>query len=480
MKQLTRLKSGIDGLDVLLQGGFVAGASYVIQGRPGSGKTILANQVAFNYVREGGRALFATLLSESHERMFQFLSTLSFFDHSMVGGDIQYLSAFDTMENEGLDQVVKLLRREITRQKASLLIVDGLLNARTKAETALDTKRFIAELQAHAAFAKCTVLFLTSSQLNDGSPELTMVDGVLDMREETKGVRSVRRISLRKTRGSSALTGLHEYEITDQGFVVYPRIESVYNKPYLQEWLNERRVTSGVKPLDDMLGGGLPHTSISLLMGPSGCGKTTLGLHFMAQCTAEEPGVIFGFYETAEKLKSKAERIGLDFRTPMDAGVIKMVWQPTVELQLDRLGHQIINEVRRHQAKRVLIDSLGAIARLAMDQNRMVEFFTALTNELRSMDVTVYGTWEVRNIFGPDINAPSSELSSITDNLFLMRFAELNAELKRVMSIVKVRDSDFDPTLREIVINNHGLDLTKAFRHAEMVLSGSPTSYDRT
>jgi circadian clock protein KaiC len=82
----------------------------------------------------------------------------------------------------------------------------------------------------------------------------------------------------------------------------------------------------------------------------------------------------------------------------------------------------------------------------------------------------------MKDLFGSDIHAPAPELSGITDNLFMMRYAELNAELKRVISILKVRDSHFDPSLREIVISDSGIDLAKAFRNAEMVLSGSATS----
>ena len=102
---LKRLLTGIDGLDALLKGGLVAGASYIVQGPPGAGKTILANQLACEHVRKGGRALVATLLSESHERLFQYLGTLDFFDPSMVGDQIQFVSAFDTLEQDGLDAV---------------------------------------------------------------------------------------------------------------------------------------------------------------------------------------------------------------------------------------------------------------------------------------------------------------------------------------------------------------------------------------
>lgn len=87
-ESLKRLATGIDGLDVLLKGGLIAGASYIVQGPPGAGKTILANQLACNHVRSGGRVLVATLLSESHERLFQYLSTLDFFDPALVGDPI--------------------------------------------------------------------------------------------------------------------------------------------------------------------------------------------------------------------------------------------------------------------------------------------------------------------------------------------------------------------------------------------------------
>lgn len=328
MEQLERLHSGIEGLDALLKGGLVAGASYIVQGRPGSGKTILANQIGFNHVRNGGRVLVATLLAETHERLFQFLSTLSFFDASKVGDEIQFVSAFDTLENEGLDEVVRLLRREISRQKATVMIVDGVLNARSKADTPMDTKKFISELQGHAAFAGCTVLFLTSARLDDGSPEHTMVDGVIELGEELVGNRSVRRIHLRKTRGSGSLSGLHECEITENSLVVYPRLESLYSRPTLPEDATPRRIASGTPDLDALIEGGLPVGSVTLAMGPAGVGKTCLGLGFLGQASAGEPAMHFGFYESPARLRLKARALGFDLEALEKAGVLHLAWQP--------------------------------------------------------------------------------------------------------------------------------------------------------
>lgn len=474
MEQLKRLVSGIDGLDALLKGGLIAGASYIVQGPPGSGKTILANQLAFNHVGQGGRVLVATLLSESHERLFQYLSTLSFFDPSLVGNQIQFVSAFDTLEREGLDPVVKLLRGEISRHQATLLIVDGLLTARSRADTPLDTKKFIADLQGHAAFSGCTVLFLTSSRLDDGSPEHTMVDGVIELGEVLVGNRSVRRIQLRKTRGSGALSGLHDCEITEDGLQVYPRLESLYSHPSGGGSDDQGRVSSGIKALDELLGGGLPGASVTLVMGPSGIGKTSLGVSFLAAATPEAPGLHFGFYETPHRLRLKARALGHDFAELEHQGALHIRWQPTTEGGLDEVGARLLSQVQAHGIRRVLIDSLGAFTRLASNPARLNEFFRALTGELRARDVSVMATWEMRDIFGSEINAPAPDLSSIVDNLLLMRFVELESELKRLLSILKVRDSYYDPALLEMIISDHGIDLQKAFTQATAVLSGTP------
>jgi circadian clock protein KaiC len=459
LEHLARIESGIAGLDTLLNGGLVAGSSYIIQGRPGSGKTIFANQIAFHHAARGGRVLVATLLSETHERLFQFLSTLSFFDRERIGAEIQFVSAFDTLQSEGLDEVVKLLRREISRQKASVLIVDGVLNARSRADTTIDTKKFIAELQGHAAFAGCTALFLTSARLDDGSPEHTMVDGVIELGDDLSGARSVRRINLRKTRGSRALSGLHEFEITESGIVIYPRLEALLSRPSVPDNLDLGRTVTGTPDLDRLMGGGIEKSSATLLIGPSGSGKTSLGISFVSQATAEEPGLIFGFYESEERLKRKATALGFQLAQKIEEGAVHVLWQSTAERLLDALGHRLLDAVRQKNIKRVLVDSLGGMARTAVRSSRVVEFFTALIGELRAMGVTVIATWEIRDMFDFNAQAPALELSSIFENLILLRFIEDQNQLRRILTVIKVRDSEYDPSFHEMVLSRDGIRL---------------------
>ncbi len=151
-------------------------------------------------------------------------------------------------------------------------------------------------------------------------------------------------------------------------------------------------------------------------------------------------------------------------------------WQPTTEGLLDQVGARLLKQVEQHGSKRVLIDSLGAFSRLAVDPARLNAFFRALAGELRARDVSVMLTWEMRDIFGSEITAPAPDLSSIVDNLMLMRFVELESRLRRMLSILKVRDSHHDPALHELRIGPQGINLRKAFEGATGVLSGTPVA----
>src|SRR4051812_14569848 len=95
--QTERVPTGVQGLDTLLRGGLVQGGVYMVLGMPGAGKTILGNQVCFHHVSTGGRALYVTLLAESHTRMISNLSSMDFFEPSVIPGSMAYLSAYSVL-----------------------------------------------------------------------------------------------------------------------------------------------------------------------------------------------------------------------------------------------------------------------------------------------------------------------------------------------------------------------------------------------
>jgi KaiC/GvpD/RAD55 family RecA-like ATPase len=235
------LPSEVSGLDEILRGGFLEGGVYIIQGSPGAGKTILANEICFRHAKRGGRAAYVTLLAEMHTRLLQHLRPMAFFDESVIPKSLYYVSAFHTLEGDGLEGLIDVLRHEIKGQHADLLVVDGMVAAQESASTNREFKKFIHELQAHASVSGCTVLLLTSGQLREVSAEHTMVDGVLELDVQLFEFRNERSLLVRKFRGSGYLRGRHTFRITEQGVKFFPRVEARFASATQADVISEAR-----------------------------------------------------------------------------------------------------------------------------------------------------------------------------------------------------------------------------------------------
>jgi circadian clock protein KaiC len=476
---LARMRSGIPGLDDVLLGGFIQNGIYIIRGFPGSGKTILANQLCYAHVAGGGRALYVTLLSEQHERMLANIGQLGFFDPSCIAHALTYVSAFQTLERDGLAGLLTLLRREIVAHGASVLVIDGLLAAEAHAGTALELKKFIHELQMLSAAGDCTMFLLTSAGEVAAAPEQSMVDGMIEIGTCSYGWRVERDVLVRKFRGSDFLHGKHAMRITGDGIVVWPRVEALFAAP--ARTARDRaapRLSTGIAGLDAMMGGGLPACSATLLLGPTGIGKTAIGLQFLAGCTQAEPGLILGFYETPEEVFGRAASLAPAIPPLVQSGVIDMIWQSPSEDVIDRVASDAIAHVRRRGVRRLLVDGLLGFRDMTVQPDRLQGFYRALTNELRASGVTVIYTMEAPELVGPVLRAPIDRLTPVAENLILLRYVEHRAQLRRMISVMKLRDSQFDPRLREFEISEGGVVIGDGFAGERAILSGSPMPDD--
>jgi len=469
---LARLPSGIAGLDDILRGGFLEGGVYIIQGSPGAGKTVLANEICFRHAAGGGRAAYVTLLAEMHTRLLQHLRPMAFFDESVIPDSLYYVSAFHTLEGDGLKGLLDVLRREIKGQRANLLVVDGLVAAQESAPSDRDFKKFIHELQAHASASGCTVLLLTSGLLRAVSAEHTMVDGVLELEDQLFEFRTERSLLVRKFRGSGFLRGRHSFRITDEGVKFFPRVEALFASTSRPQVLRNDKIAVGIAGIDKMLLGGLPAATTTGLIGASGVGKTTIGLHFLSASSAAEPGLMFGFFETPERLCLKARHQDLHVTSAIERGDVEMLWQPQRENVLDELAHRLIGAVRRRKVKRLFIDGLGGFLESATSPQRVSRFFSCLTNELRALGATSIFTMEVPEIVGPVVKVPFTGLSALLENLIFLRFVERGSSLHRAVSVHKVRDSGHDPCLREFFITDRGVHVGEVFSGVEGVSTG--------
>jgi circadian clock protein KaiC len=444
-----RLPTGVRGLDAILGGGLYRGGIYIVTGPPGAGKTTFGNQVSFRHAGDGGRAAYITLLSETHARMLFQIQTMSFYEPAAVGSSLVYLNGFTAIEGEGLEGLLKLVRRVVRDQRAGLLVLDGMVTAGTLAASGIDYKKFINELQTWVGVVGCTVLFLTSASVETmAQPESSMVDGIFELQTRRWGLRAERHLTVTKFRGSGFVEGSHVYTISQDGVVVYPRLEALERPEPAR--LEGERIATGARGLDRILGGGLSRGSTTLALGAAGAGKTTLALQLLgAGLESGEPAVYLGFAERPEALYARGDQLGLDLRRATARGALTVLWSSPAEPVIDRLADQLLEAVRQNDARRVAIDGLGAFRRGSQPE-RVVGLVEALLAQLSALGATTLLCDD------PTPDGPAVP-PGLTHNVFSLHPITTGARTPGLLTVTKTRNSAHERGYHQYVVDGSGL-----------------------
>jgi circadian clock protein KaiC len=480
LPSVSRMPTGIPGLDAVLDGGLPSGRTCLVAGPPGTGKTTLANHLAFQQAAAGGSVVYATLLAESHDLMLQNVRDFAFYDRSIPGDRIRYLSLLPALEGGGPDAVLQTIRKEVREAGATLLIVDGAAIFEDLAPAAFDIRRFAQQLETHAALLGCTTVLLTSHEPEETRPLGAHVNGVILLAIERVDSQHRRVLEVVKMRGARHAGGTHEFAITRSGMVIHPRIESLVGDHRPGEAPGQVLKT-GVDGLDAMLGGGLLPFSSTLVVGTPGAGKTLLGLSFLAEgAKVKERGLIAGFHETTKDLIATAEGIGLDLAHHIERGQLRVQWDPPLELSVDAWAWKLFATIDQHKPQRVFIDAITDVQRLMVSPQRLQPFITALINELRVRGTTAMIAAEIDAYIDQQLAVPLPSASATMDNGILLRQVELGSELRRLISVLKARQTRTDPTIREFVIGPAGLTIGEPFGGTSHLLTGDSEVHGNT
>ena len=478
---LQRFKSGIAGLDRILGGGLFIGGNYLVMGPPGAGKTILGNQLCFHHIATGGRAIYLSLLAETSSRLLAALEPFTFYTPDPVGDALTYFSGYGVLEREGLQGLLTLIRTETRNRRATLLVMDGTA-VLEGVSSQQDWMRFLHGLYVSAEITRCTtILLMQPPYSSEVVPEQTIVEGLIELAMPTYGMRAARELQVRKFRGSAFLEGRHPYAITEAGIVVHPRTEERLSAAPVglpgmmapAQQVSKKRM--GIPRLDEMMQGGLPAGSTTLLLGASGTGKTLLGSHFLLAGSAQgEPGLYFGFHETPSQLERKLTRFGLDIARARADGRVEVLWQSPLEPILDVPAERLLEATRRGNVRRLFLDGVGGFQRAVGAAPRLDLFLIALLSELQALEVTTICSVELPALFSPTLELPMaiSGIADLADDLLFLRYVELESHLYRLISILKMRESGYDPAIREFRITEQGIDVAPTFASAQAILTG--------
>jgi len=461
--------TGVNGLDDVLNGGFLRPSTVLIGGAAGTGKTTMALQSLFNAAKNDEICMYVTALSEPIATINNFISEFSFFNVSMLGkGNIKYLPLDIEIIHEGTYAIIKEMERNIDRIKPDRIVIDPV-NVFAMGSDEEEMRKFFYDffmsMKAWNSLVLVTGEFTYESLIRSSLSYL--VDGVIYLSNEPFNERNIRYLNVLKMRGQDFSGGKHSCKITHDGFTVYHR-----KRHEVRTSIQKERVSTGIKGLDKMTDGGFMRGTSILLSGSSGTGKTVIGTQFIVNSLLKnEPGIIVSFEEDAVQIRENSMKFRWNLEEFENRDMLQIL--SPIEFDASELALQIYDTVEKTKARCLMLDGIARLQRLMPPHIQFSDYMEGLVTTLKKMNVTTVYTNETQNLTGTT-KVTGTGISPTMDTVILLRYVEIKSEMRKAISVLKMRGSDHDKDIRELIINKKGLEIKLPFIEYSGLMSGSP------
>ena len=478
--KIERLASGVPRLDDVLGGGIPEYSFNVVAGDPGSGKTTLAHQIIFANATKQRPAIYFTILGEPALKMLRYQQQFTFFDKDKVSKAVHFINLSQQAMEGDLARVLESIVDHVEKLNPAIVVVDSF---RTLSRASNDSEpgkmqlpEFVQRLAMHLTTWQTTSLLIGEYEEHEmrENPVFTMADGIVVLSQNVERNSMVRKIRVPKVRGQSPQPGYHSVRIDDGGLQIYPRMIKPLEEA--QEKLPSKLISTGIKGLDEMMGGGTLTGNTLLIAGPSGSGKTTVAIQFIAEGVKHnEPGVIAIFEETTQKYLDQAKGFGFDLEKMVEQGKLEIIYIRPLDLSVDETLYAIQAAVERIGAKRVVIDSISGL-QAALAPTFELDFRESLYRLLGAMTgvgITVLMTVEVTESYH-ELRFSPHAISFLTHDILLQRYVEIEGQLRRMMTIIKTRGRKHSSDLRSYEVTNKGIVVGEQLKQYRGLISAIP------
>jgi circadian clock protein KaiC len=477
---LDRLKTGSPALDRILGGGLPCRSVNVIAGEPGSGKTVFALQFLFHLARQGRKSLYFTTLSEPAVKLVAYMQQFAFFDAGLLDDLVQFVDIGATVREGGIEKTLAAITDRVEQDEPTVVVIDSFKAIGELLEDRIQARTFVYDLSVHMASWGATTL-LVGEYLDEDLgtwPEFAVADGIVRLASRRTELTATREFDILKLRGANYITGRHFFEIGADGMTFYPRVRAPEDEDPSQRFAD--RLATGVVGLDQLLDGGIPRASATIIQGGTGTGKTLLGLQFLVEGARRgQAGAFFSLEETRSQLHAVGRAYGWDLAALEASSLLAIVYTSPVELSTDRFLDRARSLVERLGARRAVLDSISSMALGVISERRFKELVYALTKHFRAADVTLMMTMEIAELLGSGLLSGHG-VSFATDNLIQLRYVEVDAHLERGISVLKARGVRHGTEVRRMQIGGQGVEVGEGYSNRRGVLSGSHGQPDVT
>ncbi|HYX22150.1 MAG TPA: ATPase domain-containing protein, partial [Thermoanaerobaculia bacterium] len=464
----------------VLGGGLPRERLYVVQGAPGTGKTTIGLQFLLAGLARGERCLYVTLSESVDELRASSRSHGWSLDgiqmHEVLPPEDPGSEADNTLFHPAeieLSETTGTVLEAIDRINPQRLVVDSLSEIRLLSQSPLRYRRQILALKQFLSGRRCTTLFLDEVSEHETDVHLqTISHGVVRL-EQLAPIYGVERRHLRilKLRGVRFRGGFHDFKIETGGVCVFPRlIAAEHQRPP-----TPGVISSGLKELDALLGGGVDRGTTTLVMGPAGTGKSLVVAQYAAAAAGRgEPVMMLTFDEGLETLFQRTDAMGIPLRRHVESGTIVVRQIDPAQLSPGEFTHILRRAVERDGARVVVIDSLSGYFNAMPEERFLTVQLHELFTFLRQHGVVVLLTLPQHGFVGPNIGAPI-EVSYLADTVVVLRYFESGGAVRKAISVLKKRSGRHETTVRELMLDARGLRVGPVLENVRGVLSGSPS-----
>ena len=479
------MKTGIAGLDTVLDGGFLYHNSILLKGRPGTGKTTLGIQMIHSGAVQYGEPGIIVLFEQFPQQLYRDLASFNWNIEEVVNArkiavHFARIEDIATTNRVGEPPLVSQIHTMAEEIGARRILVDGLSNFMHMLQTDEASRRTIVLKFINSIKSIGLTPILTAEAENEEGHvgfEEYLADSVVSLSNPAPkdSTFQTRWLEVRKSRGQSHIRGRHPYKITERGIEVYPHLT-----PKLRETAPGTgdfglvRVPSGVPGLDDLLGGGYTRGTSTIVAGMPGTFKTTLGAQFLAQgAEQDEPGSLLTLGENPEFLVKAMKGKGVDLAPHLENGRIAIRHYFPKAFYMDELLFGLEREVRERGTKRIVVDGINEIEHGIDDPATYKDFISLFLSLFSRHDVT---SLFIQKLDRFTANAPLTNVkyASMFDGIIYTGTIEIESAVRKVISVLKMRGGAYVGDLREISCGAQGLAVTDKFLGLSGILAGNP------
>jgi len=476
---IRQIPTGVPNLDLVLGGGIPAYSINVVAGPPGAGKTTLVQQILFHNATMEQKALYISALTEPLVKVLRYQQQFDFFDPDKINSSIVLHDIGLVARQQGLQGVLATISELMASVSPAFLVLDSFkaLEELARRDDSYGIRAFVHDLGTILAAWETTSFLVGEYSYEEIRvlPEFSVADGIIWMDQDVRQNSALRKLQAVKMRGQAPMPGLHTFRISEEGILLFARALPLPQREEAE--LQRGRAAFGIPGLDGMMRGGIPVGETCLVAGSSGTGKTLLSLHFIVEgARVGEPGVMVTFEEHPREHERKARGFGWDLRAMEGKGLLKMIYLRPTDLSVDEVLYRVHEATLELKAKRVVINSISGFEASIVPSERQ-DFREALYRmqaTLSAHGVTTVLTNEMPDIVG-GFRLSTEGFSILVDNAIVLRYAEIESELKKALMVVKMRTSDHDKELRQYQITDRGVTVEEPFTQYSGILSGIPT-----